>query len=95
VFASYCDTWSLYRGASDVVHELGAMCDRCDDEGTVIGREERPEFAQIIRLRAVLDKLERKLGLSPADRASFIALDRPKSEQGEEAELRKKLFGGA
>jgi len=93
VFASYCDVWSMYRAASDAVHKGGTMRDSYDDEGNAIGPEERPEFAQVLRIRATLDKLERKLGLSPADRAGFVALDKPQRDSAEQS-LERRLFGG-
>ena len=93
VFASYCDAWALYRAASDAINEGGAMRDRYDDEGNVVGSEERPEYGQVVRMRGVLDKLERKLGLSPADRAGFVSLEKPKRESDDQS-LERRLFGG-
>jgi len=92
VFARYCHTWASYVAAADFVDKHGPnMVVKNGD--TPIGYVERPEVSRMIRWASVLDKLERKLGLSPADRSGFVALDKPQRDSAEQS-LERRLFGG-
>ena len=73
--ARYCATWARYRKCEEIVSAKGSTIikARYDGDGTQCGEEEkdRPEVDRSIRLQGILDRLERKLGLTPSDRANF------------------------
>jgi P27 family predicted phage terminase small subunit len=90
VFARYCVFWSQWRVAVDVLTTQGPTVPLADGDGEGgIGYVDRPEVVRAMRLDAELIKLERKLGLSAADRA---ALAMPQAGKAAPDDLEARLF---
>lgn len=69
VLARYCQLVMMWRDAIKVLDEKGYTMVNPDAKVREI--KDRPEVKRAIRLSETLMPLERKLGLSPADRANF------------------------
>ncbi len=89
VLTRYTVTFVQWMDAEKVLNDKGPTQNvygkAVDEDGTplVIGTTDRPEVARSLALGNMLNKLEAKLGLSPADRVGLKAVGKTgKSKQG-------------
>lgn len=77
----YAVTWTFWRRDAMIVALQGTTYMYTDSKGKV-AEQARPEANAVTKWSAILDKLEAKLGLSPADRARIEVAPKPKDEGG-------------
>jgi P27 family predicted phage terminase small subunit len=94
VFERYCYLYSQWRAAAEWILKFGPRLPTKDLLGNVTGYTDAPEVGRLLRLSGELERLERKLGLSAADRAGLaIAVAPAGKPQSHEDELAAK-YGG-
>ena len=68
--------WLLHKLENDL-HTQGSLVDRHNRDGDVVGQMTNPLFDQVMKLKAHMQKLIEKLGMSPRDIAFLIPGDGP------------------
>lgn len=72
--------WLLHE-LETTLHEQGTLVDRFNRDGDVVGQMSNPIFDQVMKLKAHMQKLIEKLGMSPRDIAFLVPGEGPSPAQ--------------